>query len=85
MSRMKLATKLRQNAEYPAVVDLLDQLGLKFELFPPPGKGHPFLQIAIPGREPLIFHVNCTPRAGGNPKSALGRLRRALRSAGVAV
>lgn len=86
MSRMKLATKLRQNVEYPAVVSFLDGLGLKFDLFPPPGKGHPFLKIDIPGRaEPLTFHLNCTPRAGGNPKSALGRLRRALRSAGVAV
>lgn len=85
MSRMKLATKLRQNAEYPAVTSLLDELGLEFDLFPPTGKGHPFLQITIPGREPLIFHVNCTPRASGNKRAVLGRLRRELRAAGVAL
>lgn len=84
MSRFKLATKLRQNAEYPAIVATLEELKLKFELFGPTGKGHPFLRIEIPGRAAFDFYVSCTPRGSGRPKAVVARLRRELRALGVA-
>jgi hypothetical protein len=82
MSKPRLATKLRQNAEYPAITDFLDKIGFRHELHGPTGKGHPFLRIDLPDGRSIDHYINSTPKANGNPRAAMGKLRRALRDAG---
>lgn len=85
MSKSRLANKLRQNSEYPAICDFLDTAGLPFELCQSESNsgGHPWIMITIPGvAEPVRHGLNCTPRAGGNKRWAISDLKRTLRKAG---
>lgn len=82
MSKPRLAAKLRQNAEYPAMVAWLRRIGLHFELVPQTGHGYPHLLIKLPDGRMMQHYINITPKNGGNPKAALAELRRAMRAKG---
>jgi hypothetical protein len=84
MSRMRISAKLRQNHCYNECAKLLDDLGLRWEINPPTGKGHPFFSITRPdGGEPIIQSVSCTPRSRGTGRTTLAMLRRKLKQAGI--
>lgn len=82
MSKPRLHVKLKKNDEYPAITGFLDKVGFAFVLHGPTGKGHPFLRIRLPDGRELDHYVNSTPNANGNPRAAIGKLRRALREVG---
>ena len=82
MSKPRLESKLRQNAEFPAVTGFLNKIGFKWQLHGPTGRAHPFLTITLPDGRMKKHHINSTPRNGGNPKAALSKLRRKLREWG---
>ena len=82
MSKPRLEVKLRRNDEYPAITGFLDKVGFSYVLHRPTGKGHPFIRIRLPGGGDLDHYINSTPKANGNPRAALGKLRRALRAVG---
>ncbi len=85
-SKNRIGNKLRQSARFKALEAELERLDLPFTVHAPTGCGHPFIQIAIPGRdEPLKHHVACTPHEKSPSAQTVGYLRRALRLAGVAV
>lgn len=85
MARMRIEAKVRRNHCYIEMTRILDQHGLRYELHPPAGKGHPFLAIKHPepGRDPIIQHVACSPKGFKTGRRALGTLRRKLREAGI--
>jgi|GEM_PF-2959919 len=82
MSKPRLHIKLSKNAEYPAITGYLEKVGFCFELHNPTGKGHPFIRIKLPDGRDLDHFINSTPKASGNPRAALGKLRRALKGVG---
>lgn len=82
MSKPRLQIKLQQNAEYPAITGFLEKIGFSYVLHGPTGKGHPFLKIRLPDGRFMDHFINSTPRANGNPKAALSKLRRHLREFG---
>lgn len=82
MSKPRLQVKLNRNDEYPAITGFLGKVGFSFVLHNPPGKGHPFIRIKLPDGGDLDHFINSTPRGNGNPRAALGKLRRELRAVG---
>lgn len=83
MSKFRLGNKLRQNMEYPAITGYLDTIAFAWRLNDRRGNGgHPFLTITLPCGREIEHHINSTPRADGNPKAAISKLRRALRAHG---
>lgn len=80
MSKFRLAAKLRQNAEFPAITGYLDAVHFRWRLNDRRGNGgHPFLTIFLPDGREIEHHINSTPRNSGNPRAAISKLRRALR------
>lgn len=82
MSKPRLAAKLRQNSEFPAMTAWLDRIGFAYELVPPKGHGYPHLSIRLPDGRVVQHYINITPKSGGNPRAALSELRRTLRGVG---
>lgn len=83
MSKFRLGAKLRQNDEYPAITGYLKKVGFAWRLNDKRGNGgHPYLTIWLPCGKAVEHHINCTPRANGNPRAALAKLRRCLRDNG---
>lgn len=84
-SKKRIGQKLKQNAEYPAIIKFLGQCGLKSRTMTATGKAHPFLLIELPNGETLQHSLACTPRGGGCPARAASHLRRSLAKAGYSV
>ena len=84
-SKCRIAAKLRQNAEYPAVTKFLKSIGLRFTTHPATGSGHPFLMIVLPDGREIRHSIACTQKGGGNIGRAMTSLKRQLRSEGYDV
>lgn len=84
-SKKRIGQKLKQNAEYPAILKFLKQCGLKSRTMTATGKAHPFLLIELPDGTELQHSVACTPRGGGCPARGVSHLRRTLAKAGFNV
>lgn len=78
MSKSRMEAKVRKNPDFIACTDYLDQLGLKWEVLPPTGTGHPKLSILLPNGETYKHPIPCTPRQSVNPGVALSKLKRRL-------
>ena len=85
MSRQRITTKLRKNHCFIEAARLLDENGLRYEVHPPTGKGHPFLLIENPdpSQEPIKMHIACTPRSRSPGRFTITTLRRKLEAAGL--
>ena len=82
MSRMRIEAKIRKNADFIALTRFLETIGFEYEVFPPTGKGHPFLRIDLPNHRQIDFHIACTPAGHCNAGARVTRLRRRLAEAG---
>lgn len=81
-SKSRIAQKLRQNDEYPAICRFLKQVGLSFTTHSPTGSAHPYMIIKLPDGAELKHSLACTPSGGGFPKRAISHLKRELARAG---
>lgn len=84
MSRQRIEAKVRKNWCFQEATRLLDRHGLAWKLYPPTGKGHPYLLIDNPnGGEPIRMHMATTPKSRGTGRATLSGLRHKLIRAGV--
>lgn len=71
--------KVRKNPDFIACTEYLNSLGLKWEVLPPTGSGHPKLAILMPSGEIYRHPIPCTPRQSTDPGVALSKMKRKLR------
>lgn len=83
MSRMRIMAKVRRNHCYQQQVQLLDELGLPYELHPPTGKGHPFLLIQAPTGGTIRHSIATTPKRRNTGDEAARLLRARLEQHGI--
>lgn len=81
-SKKRIAQKLKQNDEYPALCRFLRAAGLAFSTHCATGSAHPYLLIDLPCGRQLKHNIACTPSGGGHPARALSHLKRCLRAEG---
>lgn len=78
---MRIGAKVRKNPDYVAAAGYLDQIGLRHEVKPHPGKGHPFLLITLPHGDTMAFSIACTPKMRISQEAVVARLKRAIKLA----
>ena len=78
MSKSRMEAKVRKNPDFEACTKFLDGLGLKWEVLPPSGSGHPRLSILLPSGNTYLHPIPCTPRTKMHPGKAVSKLKHRL-------
>ena len=85
MSKPRIIAKLRRNHCFQQATALLEEMRLRYEVHPPTGKGHPFIEIEHPhGGASIRMHVACTPKRYKTGDKTLKTLIKKLEDAGLA-
>ena len=84
MSRYRLESRLRRNADFQAVTRYLDDAGLEWRVVKRNAKGHPHLRVEDQLGTVAWLMIASTPMGGCNTASRVAGARRILIAAGIA-
>lgn len=71
--RRGLYQKVRKNLDYLTATSYLNQIGAKWSLVPPTGKGHPILLVEHGGKS-IRFPISVTP-GRTNPNAVIASIK----------